>query len=620
MRILIIDDEQAVLDAYRHILAAEPADQASELDALAAALFDEPSAIRPHAPTAAITYCRQGLDGVAEVEAAVAGGRPFQVAFLDVRMPPGIDGKETARRIRAIDPDINLVIVSAYSDHDVTDISIVAGPPDKIFYISKPFAADEIQQMATALARRWEVDARQVSLLRKKVDELAESEARARHAALHDFLTGAPNRLAFQQHLSAKVQAQDRHFALALVDLDRFKAVNDTFGHGAGDHLLQTIYEALRDEVRGGALVARLGGDEFGVAIEADTVEAAQELCERLIARCSRTMIILGNSVQIGASIGMIWLQDFVGRDANDILRFADIALYEAKRRGRQQYCRFDAALDASTQFRQSVEAALRLAVENDELTVHYQPIIERDSLVAIGFEALLRWHSPAHGEIPPGVFIPIAEETGLIHELGDWILERALTDCLGWPGFIVSINFSAAQFKRPDFVSNICVTARRLKVPFKRVQIEVTETAMFEDIDRASATLAELQSLGFRVALDDFGTGYSNLLSVKNFAIDCIKIDKSFVDGLGTESESAAIVNAITHLARGLGLSVTAEGVETDLQCQALRVIGCSHMQGYLFGKGVPLEQANEYYSRWHDADRDVTADSSPYSARAVR
>lgn len=620
MRILIIDDEQAVLDAYRHILTAAPADQASELDALATALFDEPSVIRPHAPMAAITYCRQGIDGVAEVEAALASGRPFQVAFLDVRMPPGIDGKETARRIRAIDPDINLVIVSAYSDHDVTDISLVAGPPDKIFYISKPFAADEIQQMATALARRWEADARQVSLLRKKVDELAESEARARHAALHDFLTGAPNRLAFQQHLGAKVQSQDRHFALALVDLDRFKAVNDTFGHGAGDHLLQTIYEALRDEVPSGALVARLGGDEFGVAIEAETVEAAEELCARLIARCSRTMIILGNSVQIGASIGMIWLEDFVGRDANDILRFADIALYEAKRRGRQQYCRFDAALDASTQFRQSVEAALRLAVENDELTVHYQPIIERDSLVAIGFEALLRWQSPTHGEIPPAVFIPIAEETGLIHELGDWILERALTDCLGWPGFIVSINFSAAQFKRPDFVTNICATARRLGVPFEQVQIEVTETAMFEDIDRASATLADLQSLGFRVALDDFGTGYSNLLSVKNFAIDCIKIDKSFVDGLGTESESAAIVNAITHLARGLGLSVTAEGVETDLQCQALRVIGCSHMQGYLFGKGVPLEQANEYFSKWQDADRGVTADSSPYSAKAVR
>lgn len=620
MRLLIIDDEQAVLDAYRHILAADPAETRSELDALAEALFDAPRTNAHQAPAADITYCRQGLEGVAEVGAALASGRPFQVAFIDIRMPPGIDGKETARRIRAIDPDINLVIVSAYSDHDVTDISLVAGPPDKIFYISKPFAADEIQQMATALARRWEADARQVTLLRRKVDELAESEARARHAALHDFLTGAPNRLAFQQHLTAKVQAEDRHFALALLDLDRFKAVNDTFGHGAGDHLLQTIYASLRDEVPAGTLVARLGGDEFGVAIEADTVEAAEALCERIIARCARTMIIMGNSVQVGASIGMIWLDDFVGRDANDILRFADIALYEAKRLGRQRYCRFDAALDASTRFRQNVEGALRLAVTNDELKVHYQPIIERDSLVAIGFEALLRWHSPVHGEIPPAVFIPIAEETGLIHELGDWILERALTDALGWPGFIVSINFSAAQFKRPDFVANICAKARRIKVPFGRVQIEVTETAMFEDIDRASSTLAELQKLGFRVALDDFGTGYSNLLSVKNFAIDCIKIDKSFVDGLGTESESAAIVNAITHLARGLGLSVTAEGVETDVQCQALRVIGCSHMQGYLFGKGVPIEQANEYYTQWRNLDRPAVPDAPASLARAVR
>jgi len=598
MRILTIDDEQAILDAYRHILVPASDDQSSALDALGDALFDTPDeAGVSNAEPVEISYCRQGLDAVAEVEAAVAAGRPFQVAFLDIRMPPGIDGKETARRIRAADPDINLVIVSAYSDHDVTDISLVAGPPDKIFYISKPFSADEIQQMAVALSRRWDVDARQIQLLREKIDELAESEARARHAALHDFLTGAPNRLAFQQMLNAKVHGCDKRFALGLIDLDRFKIVNDTFGHGAGDHLLQTIYESIREEVPVGTLVARLGGDEFGVVLEMASVEDAEDVCRRIIARCAGHFMIYGNSVQVGASIGMLWAEDFPDRDANDALRFADIALYEAKRRGRQQYCRFDAAMDASTKFRQTIEVALRHAVANDELTVHYQPIIERDSLVPIGFEALLRWHSPVHGEIPPAVFIPIAEETALIHQIGDWVLERALTDSRSWPEFITSINFSPAQFKRPDFISSIRETATRLGAPFDKIQIEVTETAMFDDIDRASSTLAELQSLGFRVALDDFGTGYSNLLSVKNFALDCIKIDKSFVDGLGVESDAAAIVNSITQLARGLGLNVIAEGVETDVQCQALRVIGCSHMQGYLFGKGVPLAQTSAYY-----------------------
>ena len=353
MRILAIDDEQAILDAYRHILAPDSDNHSSALDALGEALFATPAGAGVSiAQPADITYCRQGLEAVAEVEAAVAAGRPFQVAFLDVRMPPGIDGRETARRIRAADPNINLVIVSAYSDHDVTDISLVAGPPDKIFYISKPFSADEIQQMAIALSRRWDVDARQIEMLREKIDQLAESEARARHAALHDFLTGAPNRLAFQQTLNAKVHGADRAFALGLLDLDRFKTVNDTFGHGAGDHLLQTIYETIREEVPAGTVVARLGGDEFGVILETASVEDAEDVCRRIIARCAGNFMIYGNSVQVGASIGMLWAEDFPERDANDALRFADIALYEAKRRGRQQYCRFDAAMDASTMIR----------------------------------------------------------------------------------------------------------------------------------------------------------------------------------------------------------------------------------------------------------------------------
>lgn len=599
MRILLVDDEPAILDAYRHILAKEANDATSDLDALASELFNSPSVTSlEQKHSAELHFCRQGLEAVAAVEKARAEAHPFQVVFLDIRMPPGIDGKETARRIRAIDPDINIVIVSAYSDHNVTDIALAAGPPDKIFYISKPFAAEEIQQMASALTRRWEADARQIALLRQKINELAESEARARHAALHDGLTGAPNRVAFQQALSEKVHSHNSDFLLVLIDLDRFKAVNDTFGHGAGDHLLRTIYEAIRDEATHGTLIARLGGDEFGVILGSSTIEAGEQFCRNIVQRCSQDYMIFGNSVRVGASVGMLWAGDFAGRDAHDLLRFADIALYEAKKRGRQQYCRFDEAMDASTKFRQTIESALRAAIANDELAVHYQPIIERDTLVPIGFEALLRWNNPVHGEIPPAIFIPIAEDTGLIHAIGDWVVDRALTDCRNWPEFIVSINFSPAQFRRADFVDAIRNKATDLGIPFGRIQIEVTETAMFDDVDRASSMLVELQELGFRVALDDFGTGYSNLLSVKNFALDCIKIDKSFVDGLGVESDAAAIVNAITQLARGLGLSVIAEGVETDIQCQALRVIGCSHMQGYLFGKGVPLALTGEIYS----------------------
>jgi len=597
MRILVVDDEPALIESYRHVLAPKHSESSDALGALASALFDDAPAVQELHPAMEVTYCRQGADAVRAVEAALANGQAFQVAFIDVRMPPGIDGKETARQIRVLDPHVNLVIVSGYSDHNVTDIALAAGPPDKIFYLSKPFNAAEIQQMATALARRWETDARQIQLLRQKMQELEESEARARHAAHHDFLTGAPNRLALQHALNAKLSGDRSGLALVLLDLDRFKQVNDAFGHAAGDHLLQTIYQGLREEVPPGTMVARLGGDEFAFMLECETVEAAEEVCRRVVSRCSQAYIVYGDGVQVGASAGLLWTEDYPDSDSGDLLRFADIALYEAKRAGRGQCCRFDAAMDVSTHFRRTIEGALCHAIFNDELELFYQPIVERDSLATVGFEALLRWHSPIHGEVPPAVFIPIAEESGLIHSLGDWVLDRALKDSLNWPNFFVSINFSARQFKRPDFTEVVCDAANKARVPYHRVQIEVTESAMFDDIERATATLAELQSRGFRIALDDFGTGYCNLLNLKNFALDCIKIDKSFVEGLGMEAHAAAIVGSIAQLARGLGLTVIAEGVETSMQCQALRVMGCSHMQGFLFGKAAPLSISNACY-----------------------
>lgn len=619
MRILVVDDEKAIHDAYRHILSPDARSRDDLLDDLAGALFEDFEAASSEDAPADITFCSQGLEAVAAVETAIAEDRPFQVAFIDVRMPPGIDGKETARRIRLLDSRINIVIVSAYTDHNVTDIALAAGPADKIFYISKPFAAAEIQQMATALSRRWEADAQYVRLLKEKIDELAESEARARHAAHHDFLTGAPNRLAFQHALQERLAGGQRQVALALLDLDRFKRVNDTFGHGAGDHLLQTVYEDIRGEVAPGTVVARLGGDEFALLIHTPTIEAAEEVCERIVRRCSQTYVVFNNSVQIGASIGLLWAEDFPDRKVGDLLRFADIALFEAKRGGRDRCCRFDAKMDASTQFRQTIEAALRPALLNGELSLHYQPIVERNSLTPVGFEALLRWHSPTHGEVPPAVFIPIAEESGLIHRIGEWVVQRAMEDSLNWPNFFVSVNFSPRQFKRPDLVPMLGDMAKRTGVPCERVQIEITETVMFEDMEHAARTLSELQRIGFRIALDDFGTGYSNLLNVKNFALDCIKIDKSFIDGLGFEPRAAAIVGSITQLARGLGLNIVAEGVETDLQCQALRVIGCSHMQGYLFGAAAPLAESNARYEE-AQATQDSSADHSEPSRRVVR
>ncbi|MBA3068732.1 MAG: EAL domain-containing protein [Hyphomonas sp.] len=601
MKILVVDDERAVLDAYKHILTPSSGQpQEDALRQLANSLFSD-VASTPKVPALAeteVTYCCQGLEAVEAIKRSLAEGAPFKVAFIDIRMPPGIDGKETARQIRRIDPNINLVIVSAYSDHNVTDISAVAGPPDKIFYISKPFDAAEITQMATALANRWDFDTRQLEALKSKVNELAASEARARHIASHDFLTGAPNRMSFQRSLTDRVRSGDKGFALALLDLDRFKHVNDTFGHGAGDDLLTNVYQSIREQVPPSAIVARLGGDEFAIIIDTTSIEEARKIFSSVIDVCARRHSIYGNTVQIGGSIGWLLASSFESSSAVDLMRFCDVALYAAKKDGRSIAFLFDAAMDESTKFKQSIESGLKHAITQGELAVHYQPIIDRNTLEPVGVEALLRWTSPVHGPVSPTVFIPIAEESGLIHEIGDWVVRRALEDSLNWPEYFISINLSPRQFRRVDLVESLCQHALAAGVPHSRVQLEITETALFDDASRASSVLAELQSLGFRIALDDFGTGYSSLLNVKNFGLDCIKIDKSFVEGLGTEPNAAAIINSIAHLAKGLGLTVVAEGVETDAQCQALRLVGCSHLQGFLFGAAEELTQANLRYA----------------------
>lgn len=620
MKILVVDDEQAVLDAYRHVFEKSAVQQASEdLLSMANELFSEtPQGDDAEKETAIeVVYASQGLEAIAQVEVAGAKGAPFHVAFVDIRMPPGIDGKETAKRIRQIDPDINIVIVSAYSDHKVTEIAEVAGPPDKIYYICKPFTADEIGQMATALSRRWENDARQIELLREKVSELAASEARALHAANHDFLTGAPNRVAFHRELSVRLQSEARNFAIAMVDLDRFKYVNDTFGHAAGDDLLRTIFEELKLSAPSDALIARLGGDEFGLIFECSAPEQVVGYCEKLIESCARSFSVFGNSVAVSASCGALLASDYPLNDAADLLRYADIALFDAKRNGRNQLTIFDREMDASLQFRQMIEVGLKQAIERNELSAHYQPIVERDSMKFVGFEALLRWNSPEHGYISPEVFIPIAEESTLIYDLGDWVVRQALADCRDWPDQFVSVNISPRQFKRTDFVERLTGFAKEAGVPVQRIQIEITETAIFENAERASAMMTELQNMGFRIALDDFGTGYSNMFNVKNFALDCIKIDKSFIEGLGKERHSAAIITSITHLARALGLTVVAEGVETELQSQTLRVVGCSHMQGYLFGEPTVLTEATKRYH--NQSTPSVTAPDEAFDQTAV-
>ena len=626
MRILIVDDEQAVHDSYQRCFAPVVPAAREALTAMASALWDDEPEADDETLTFETVHCMQGLDAVAAVERAMEEGDPFSVAFIDIRMPPGIDGKETAQRIRAIDPAINMVIVTGYSDFSPLEITRVAGPADKIFYVAKPFEVAEIRQTATALSHRWEGDrelaeararmAAQVEQLEEQAAELAANENRAIHAATHDPLTDAPNRLAFTRALADRARTEGM-FAVAMVDLDRFKLVNDTLGHLAGDELIRTVCEILQRNAPEDAMVARLGGDEFGILFETPGAEAAEMACDRIIAGCNTTMRVLGHSVQGSASIGVVVAEGSEGRDPVDLMRRSDLALNDAKRQGRGITRLFDVSMDEGIRVRRQIESGLSQAIARGELGMVFQPIVGRDNLEIVGFEALLRWYTEAHGPISPGIFIPIAEESNLIHELGDWVIDASLAVVSEWPGQYVSVNFSPRQFRRHNFVGYVMERVQRAGVEPSRLQIEITETAIFDNAERAAETLYRLRQMGFRIALDDFGTGYSSLYNIRKFALDCLKIDRSFIDGMGRERESAAIVHSIIHLGRALGLEVVAEGVETETHLQALRLAGCSHYQGYYLARPLEADVATEVANeRYMDPD---AVDEAPAQANGT-
>jgi diguanylate cyclase (GGDEF)-like protein len=607
MRVLVADDDRGILAAYQVAFASlKPSHAQARLEGMAASLFgksENGGADSASAPDLDVTLVMQGAEAVAAVEAGVEAGAPFELVFLDMRMPPGIDGKETARRIRTADPHVHIVMVTGYSDYTPTDVALVAGPADKLGYLAKPFEIAEIVQVARTLSRKRSAEGelrdalgrleQQLTTLEQTNVQLAASEARARHAAFHDVLTGAPNRAFFLHELAARLHGGAAQLAVAILDLDRFKVVNDTLGHVAGDEVVREIWLAVQDALPEGAVGARMGGDEFGFIVPMRGEAETLALCETIVGLCTQERRIFGHTVRVGGSIGVAFALEQGERDSIDIVRRADLALYAAKRAGRGRVHLYDERLDESVRFREEMETGLIHAIANEELSLAFQPIVCQNTLDVVGFEALVRWVSPARGAISPSLFVPVAEESNLIHELSDWVVPRALAACKSWPSQYVSINFSPRQFRRPGLVEQLVASVEKAGLAPNRVQIEITETALFDDADAAAQTLKELQRRGFKIALDDFGTGYSSLFNLRNFNIDCIKIDRSFVAALGSEGNSTAIVTSITQLGRSLGLSVVAEGVEDRFQHQALRLAGCSHMQGYLFGHPVPAAAA---------------------------
>jgi diguanylate cyclase (GGDEF)-like protein len=428
------------------------------------------------------------------------------------------------------------------------------------------------------------------------VTERRAAEACIAHMAHHDGLTGLANRVLFREEMDRALVRAKRGdaFAVLCLDLDRFKAVNDTLGHSVGDTLLKSVAERLRGCLRDTDILARLGGDEFVILqIAGEQPVGATALARRIIETIGSPFDLDGHRVDIGTSIGIAVAPDD-GIEADGLLKSADMALYQAKGDGRGAFRFFEAGMNAKMQFRRGLEIDLRQALGRGEFTVHFQPLVELEAGEVSGFEALLRWEHPTRGQVPPDQFIPLAEELGLIGSIGAWVLREACAAAATWPAQLsVAVNLSPVQFRNRQLVLDVVGAVSASGLAPSRLELEITETAMLFDTDTTLATLHQLKELGVRIAMDDFGTGYSSLSYLRKFPFDKIKIDRSFVRDLSVTEGSLAIIRAVTRLAADLGMVTTAEGVETHEQLATLRAQGCTQAQGYLFSQARPANEA---------------------------
>src|ERR1700681_142167 len=589
IHVLIVDSDQPIRKSYRKILMnpVESADRSDRLD-MRARLFQK-GAIAPPVQAQPATrfdavFCDGAEAAVESVRGACAHGRPFAVVFLDMRMPPGPDGVWAAERIRALDPEAEIVLCTAYSDADPREISRRVPPEDKLFYLQKPFHPHEVRQIAVALGLKWSAE-RHITRL-----------------AYYDVVTGLPNRAHFQEQLSRALKAaqeQSTKLAVINIDLDNFKRINDTLGHGVGDELLKLMGERLTNVCRGDAhasdgsaqsnsssAVARLGGDEFVVLL--NDIQGPDEACgiaERVMHALSQPMRLSVHEILVTPSAGIaVYPAD--GTDAEMLCRNADLAMYFSKRRGAGQFALYQETMNVRGLQRLTIETQLRNALARNELSLHYQPQVHLGSGVVSGLEALLRWTNVELGSVPPVDFIPIAEETGMILPIGEWVLRTACSQAKAWhdeglKAGRVSVNVSSIQLAQRNFASVVATVLRETGLPPELLELEITESLVMQDEARAERIFAELKKIGVSVAIDDFGTGYSNFQRLRGLSVDRLKIDRSFVHRMHSDPDDRALVSAMIKMAQTIGIEVIAEGVEDFSQLLHLQEEHCDQAQG---------------------------------------
>ncbi|AZF09326.1 Sensory box/GGDEF family protein [Pseudomonas sp. R2-37-08W] len=594
-RILIVDDTASIHQDFRKILCADEHGEPS-LDTLESALFGTAAPVRQ---AFELDSAYQGQEALALVNKALQDQAPYALVFIDMRMPPGWDGLQTIEQLWDVDPNLQIALCTAYSDYSFEAIEARLKYNYQLLILKKPFDHLEIRQMASALTWKWQLAqdaALKVISLERTIEERVQELLKVSHLLQYDALTGLPNSTLLGDRLTQAIALGRRHdtqLAVMFIGLDRFKRINNALGYPVGDEVLEQVSQNLVATVRASDSVFRYGADEFVILLnDIQHPQQTQHIAQKVLNAISATRHVAGQDLSVTASLGIsVYPND--SANAVGLIKQAETAMHTSKERGPNDFSFYTEDMNLRARHQQNLESALRQALEHDELVLHYQPKLALESGRIVGAEALTRWFHPRSGWVRPAEFIPVAEDSGLIVRLTQWVLRQACAQAQAWrhmglAPLRMSVNISAIDFRQRNFVDNLAAILEQTGLPPALLELEITESVLMQNVDETVAILQRIKALGVRLALDDFGTGYSSLSYLRRFPIDVLKIDQSFVHGLSINSQDEQLIRAIIGMGKSLKLEIIAEGVETIDQLNFLKAQRCEEGQGFLFSKAL--------------------------------
>lgn len=601
IRILVADDEPAIIESYRMILSANNQSPNNTINDLKSKLFGAENAPKPPPlqPEFDVVYTQSAEAAVQAVKESHAINKPFAIAFLDMRMPPGPNGAWAASQIRALDSRTEIIISTAYSDVEPEELSAQVPPAGKMFYVQKPFHPHEVRQLAVALGQKWQ------------------AEKKMLHMAYYDSLTGLPNRASFITRIGQAInfaKENEQSLAVLFIDLDKFKRVNDALGHDVGDDLLRTVARRLKNSLRSSDAIsryipddktnthiARLGGDEFTVLItNLQQPNDALVVANRIRKELSKQIELNSHKLIVTPSIGIsLFPKD--GENDIELLKSADLAMYFAKRKGRNNVQFYDDSMNEQAMLRINLENELRHAIKRNEMSLNYQPQIDLATGVVIGLEALPIWNNATLGIVPLHEFIPIAKDSGLLAPIGEWILRTACLQIKKWQNAgldikRIAVNVSVLQFLSPEFPDTVVKILKETNLAPSALELEISESFLVKNTNRSIMALNDLKKIGLQLAISDFGTGYSILIYLERIPVDRLQIDSEFIKAITTDTNNRAITSAVIAMAESMKVNVTAKGVETNDQMQLLKQEKCTEAQGTYICRPLTVEDAEQF------------------------